>query len=67
MKKKTSKDNFQNTIITLPKNISKKVWLGLGDKREIVVNGEEAVNLRRGIFGRGFGESVHVCAEKCTE
>ena len=28
---------------------------------------EKVVTLKRGIFGRGLGGSVHVCAEKCTE
>ena len=38
----------------------------LGDIREMGVNWEEVVNLRRGILQRGLGWTVHVCAAKCT-
>ena len=31
------------------------------------VDQEKVMTLRRGILGRRLGESVHVCAAKCTE
>ena len=31
--------------------------------REVVVNWEKVVNLKRGTMGRGLGGSVHVCAK----